>query len=168
MGKLEQNLSTLSATYSHFPSKNIKSTIALLERANIEWQTKLARLTEQLGRSESQSRNSQRELIKYQKLLYDAGRRILSHIELFVYSGLTSSINRQRRRSADDSIVSGYHPLNSIDDDLTKLTDLDQLKEIIRNQRKYSQQLQTCVRLNKSDDATIEQIHVRERLFLVS
>ena len=26
------------------PSKNIKSTIALLERSNIEWQTKLARL----------------------------------------------------------------------------------------------------------------------------
>jgi len=55
------------------PSKNIKSTIALLERSNIEWQTKLARLTEQLGRSESQSRNYHRELIKYQTLLNDAG-----------------------------------------------------------------------------------------------
>jgi hypothetical protein len=75
--KLEQNLSTLHNNLStmgiELPSKNIKSTIAILERSNIEWQTKLARLTEQLGRSESQSRNHQRELIKYQKLLYEAG-----------------------------------------------------------------------------------------------
>ncbi len=58
------------------PTKNIKSTISLLERSNIEWQTKLARLTEQLGRTESQSRNYQRELTKYQKLLYEAGEHI--------------------------------------------------------------------------------------------
>ena len=74
---LEQNLSTAhndaSSTGNENPSKNIKSTIALLERSNIEWQTKLARLTEQLGRSECQSRNHQRDLAKYQKLVYEAG-----------------------------------------------------------------------------------------------
>lgn len=55
------------------PTKNIKSTIALLERSNIEWQAKLARLTEQLGRTENQSRNYLREFNKCQKLLYEAG-----------------------------------------------------------------------------------------------
>ena len=78
---LEQNLSTVhhdaSSTENEKPSKNIKSTIALLERSNIEWQTKLARLTEQLGRSESQSRNYQRDLARYQKLLYEAGLCLL-------------------------------------------------------------------------------------------
>lgn len=58
---------------SEYPTKNIKSTIALLERSSIEWQTRLARVTEQLGRSEHQSRNYFRELNKYQKMLYDAG-----------------------------------------------------------------------------------------------
>jgi len=70
---IEQNLSLFSMDHD-YPSTNIKSTIALLERSNIEWQTKLARLTEQLGRSESQSRNYQRELIKCQQLLSDAGK----------------------------------------------------------------------------------------------
>ncbi|CAF1590886.1 unnamed protein product, partial [Adineta steineri] len=136
-----QNLSTLNQDVSsmgiELPSKNIKSTIALLERSSIEWQTKLARLTEQLGRSESQSRNYQRELTKCQKQLYQAG--------------LAESSMRQRRHSADDSVILGLNESNKKNDDLTKIENIDELKEIVRNQRKYLQQLQTHVRINTPD-----------------
>ncbi|UJR33445.1 hypothetical protein I4U23_020890 [Adineta vaga] len=132
----EQNLNTvhhdLPSTGNDIPSKNIKSTIALLERSNIEWQTKLARLTEQLGRSESQSRNHQRELNKYQKLF------------------------------ADDSLRIGLNQSKKIHDDLTEITNLDELKEIIRNNRKHLRQLQTRVRINTPDllqSPTIEKLN---------
>ncbi|CAF4295089.1 unnamed protein product [Rotaria socialis] len=137
----EQNLSALhnglSSIGTEYPTKNIKSTIALLEHSNIEWQTKLARLTEQLGRSEHQSRNYHRELNKYQKMLYEAGL-----IELSV---------RQRRRSADDSIIIGHMDLNKRSDDLTEIRNIDELKEMIHNQRKFIQQLQMRVRIKTSD-----------------
>ncbi|CAF0911767.1 unnamed protein product, partial [Adineta steineri] len=139
--RTQQNLSTLNQDVSsmgiELPSKNIKSTIALLERSSIEWQTKLARLTEQLGRSESQSRNYQRELTKCQKQLYQAG--------------LAESSMRQRRHSADDSVILGLNESNKKNDDLTKIENIDELKEIVRNQRKYLQQLQTHVRINTPD-----------------
>ncbi|CAF1983551.1 unnamed protein product [Rotaria magnacalcarata] len=137
----EQNLSALhnglSSIGMEYPTKNIKSTIALLERSNIEWQTKLARLTEQLGRSEHQSRNYHRELNKYQKMLYEAG--------------LIESSVRQRRRSADDSIIIGHMDLNKRSEDLTEIRNIDELKEMIHNQRKFIQQLQMRVRINTSD-----------------
>ena len=83
-------------------------------------------------------------------------------------SGLTESTNRQRRRSADDSILVNFTGMNSIKDNLTEVNNLDQLKDIIRNQRKYNQQLQTRIRLNASDvtqssmiEKLQEQIHVR-------
>jgi len=44
-----------------------------IKRSNIEWEEKVVRLKEQLGRCENQSRNYYRELMKYHKLLYDAG-----------------------------------------------------------------------------------------------
>ncbi|CAF1017675.1 unnamed protein product [Adineta ricciae] len=139
--KSQQNLSTAhhdtSSTGNEKPSKNIKSTIALLERSNIEWQTKLARLTEQLGRSESQSRNHQRDLARYQKLLYEAGLSDPSH--------------RQRRHSADDSVIVGVNESKNSRDDLTDITNLDQLRELIRNQRKHIQQLQMRVRISTPD-----------------
>ena len=62
------------------PSKNIKSTVAFLEHSNIEWQSKFIRLTEQLNRSESQSRNYLRELTKCQKMLYEAGSYLFESI----------------------------------------------------------------------------------------
>ncbi|CAF0728447.1 unnamed protein product [Adineta ricciae] len=139
--KSQQNLSTAhhdaSSTGNDEPSKNIKSTIALLERSNIEWQTKLARLTEQLGRSETQSRNHQRDLVRYKKLLYEAG--------------LTDPSHRQRRHSADDSVIVGVNESKNSRDDLTDITNLDQLREIIRNQRKHIQQLQMRVRISTPD-----------------
>jgi len=58
---------------NELPLKNIKSTVSLLQCSNIEWQEKIARLKEQLGRCERQSRNYYRDLMKYRKLLYDAG-----------------------------------------------------------------------------------------------
>ena len=111
-------------------------------------------------------------MIKYQRLLYDAGRKKstdkISRPSIDCFSGLTPSTSRQRRRSADDSIVGSFNDLISINDDLMKMTNLDQLKEIIRNQRKYNQQLQTCIRLNKSEsiesstmDKFQEQIQVK-------
>ncbi|CAF2464780.1 unnamed protein product [Rotaria sp. Silwood2] len=137
----EQNLCSLhngmSSTSIELPTKNIKSTIALLERSNIEWQTKLARLTEQLGRSENQSRNYHRELTKYQKILYEAG--------------LIEPSTRQRRRSADDSVIIDRNQSNKIHDDLTEIENIHELREIIRNQRKFIQQLQMRVRTNTPD-----------------
>ncbi|CAF0739616.1 unnamed protein product [Rotaria sp. Silwood1] len=125
------------STSIELPTKNIKSTIALLERSNIEWQTKLARLTEQLGRSENQSRNYHRELIKYQNVLYEAG--------------LIESCIRQRRRSADDSVIMSRNESNKINNDVTEIDNINELKEIIRNQRKFIQQLQMRVRTNTPD-----------------
>ncbi len=58
---------------------------------------------------------------------------------------------RKRRRSADDSVIIGLNDSNKIDDDLTKIDTLDDLKEIIRNQQKYNQQLQMRIRLNTPD-----------------
>ncbi|CAF0757918.1 unnamed protein product [Rotaria sordida] len=127
----------MSSTNIELPTKNIKSTIALLERSNIEWQTKLARLTEQLGRSENQSRNYHRELTKYQKILYEAG--------------LIESSVRQRRHSADDSAIIGRNESTKINDDLTEIENINELREIIRNQRKFIQQLQMRVRINTPD-----------------
>jgi uncharacterized membrane protein len=55
------------------PSKDIQSRIDLLEHVNNEWQEKFIRLKEQMGRCENQSRIYYRDLMKYYKLLYDAG-----------------------------------------------------------------------------------------------
>jgi len=83
---------------------------------------------------------------------------IYSHLKLknlakiyFYYVGLTESPVRQRRRSADDSVIIGSNESNKITDDLITIENLDELKEIIRNQRKYNQQLQTRIRLNTPD-----------------
>ncbi len=65
--------------------------------------------------------------------------------------GLTEATVRQRRRSADDSVIIGLNDSNKIDDDLTKIDNFDELKEMIRNQRKYNQQLQMRIRLNTPD-----------------
>ena len=56
--------------------------------------------------------------------------------------GLTESSKRKRRRSADDSIIVGLYEPNKYYDDLSKIDNIDELKEILRNQRKYIQQLQ--------------------------
>jgi hypothetical protein len=85
---IEQNVSTLRAgspsSFGIEPSKNIKSTIALLERSNAEWQAKVARLTEQLGHSESLSRTCQRELARHQKLLHEAGSLLIFINSFFI------------------------------------------------------------------------------------
>jgi len=72
---------------------------------------------------------------------------------MFLNIGLIESSVRQRRRSrsADDSAIIGLHELNKIIDDLTEIKNLDELKEIIRNERRYNQQLQTRIRLNTPD-----------------
>lgn len=51
----------------------ILSTNQLSLDTNIKWEKKIICLTEQLGHCEKQSKYYYRELIKYQKLLYDAG-----------------------------------------------------------------------------------------------
>lgn len=68
-------------------------------------------------------------------------------------------------------MVIGLNDPNMIKDDLTELADLDELKEIIRNQRKYNQQLQTRIRLNTPDiiqspvtEKLKEEIHVKFRM----
>jgi hypothetical protein len=48
------------------------STIELPSK-DIKWEEKIIYLKEQLGRCENQSRYYHRELMKYYKLLYDAG-----------------------------------------------------------------------------------------------
>jgi type IV secretory pathway VirB4 component len=90
----------------------------------------------------------------------------------FYYLGLTESPVRQRRRSADDSLIIGLNESPKISDDLTSIENLDDLKEIIRNQRKYNQQLQTRIRLNTPDliqspviEKLNEQIQVRNLNF---
>jgi len=71
---------------------------------------------------------------------------------LFNNIGLTESSIRPRRRSADDSVIIGlYQSSNKIIDDLTNIKNLDEFREIIRNQRKYNQQLQMRIRLNTPD-----------------
>jgi hypothetical protein len=67
------------------------------------------------------------------------------------YLGLTESSIRKRRRSADDSIIIGLYESNKYHDDLSKIENIDELREILRNQRKYIQQLQMRVRINAPD-----------------
>jgi hypothetical protein len=67
------------------------------------------------------------------------------------YSGLTGSSSRQRRHSADDSVIIDLHEPTKMNNDLIKVDNLDELKEIISNQRKYIHQLQMRVRINTPD-----------------
>lgn len=57
----------------------------------------------------------------------------------------------QRRRSADDSIIVESNRSINEKNDFESIDDLDQLKEIIRGQSNYLQQLQTRIRLTTPD-----------------
>jgi hypothetical protein len=81
--------------------------------------------------------------------------------------GLSKVSSRQRRRSADDSGLADSNGSDRFNDDLANLHDLDELKEIIRNQRKFTQQLQMRLRLNTPDiiqSPTLEKLNEQNRV----
>jgi hypothetical protein len=89
------------------------------------------------------------------------------YYKLFYCLGLIESSIRQRRHSADDSFLIGINGSNKIDDDLTKIENINELKEFIRDQRKYIQQLQMRIRLNTPDiiqSSTIEKLNEQNRV----
>ena len=73
------------------------------------------------------------------------------------------SIDRRRRRSADDSDISEGKDSRKFSDDLKTTNDLDELKQIIVDQRKLIQQLQIRIRLN-TPEKTIEQLNEQIRV----
>ena len=75
----------------------------------------------------------------------------LSKNNIYFDVGLSDPSHRQRRHSADDSVIVGVNESKNIHDDLTDLTNLDQLRAIIRNQRKHIQQLQMRVQISTPD-----------------
>ncbi|CAF1077570.1 unnamed protein product [Rotaria sordida] len=153
----ELNISILNndilLSTTELSSKNIKSTIEPLHHSNIEWREKFSRLKEKYYRCEYQSRNYYRKLIKYYKLLYDAGL-------------IDSSSIRQRRHSAEDSNRKFSTFINMIKsneemDNSYNIKNIEELQEIIHNQKKYIEQLQLRVRLNTPDiiqSTTLQQL----------
>ena len=65
--------------------------------------------------------------------------------------GLSKDSSRSRRRSADDSGIIESHGSDRFNDDLALLHNPEELKELIRNQRRLIQQLQMRIRLNIPD-----------------
>ena len=87
------------------------------------------------------------------------------------YLGLTESSIRQRRHSADDTLIIGLHKSNQINDDLTNIENLAELKEIIRNLRKYIYQLQMRVRISTPDllqSPTIEKLNDEVQVMILN
>lgn len=81
--------------------------------------------------------------------------------------GLSKASFRPRRRSADDSGLVNSSGSGRCNDDLADLHDLDELKQIVRNQRKFIQQLQMRLRLNTPDiiqSPTIDKLNEQNRV----
>ncbi|CAF3506951.1 unnamed protein product [Rotaria sp. Silwood1] len=154
---LKLNISLLNndvlLSNTELPSNDIQSKIEILKHSNLEWQERFAHLKEKYYQCERQSRHYYRKLMKSIKLLYDAGL-------------IDSSSIRQRRHSADDpdrklSTFMNMIIANEKIDNSHDIKNIEELQEIIRNQKKYIEQLQIRVRINTPDiiqSGTLQQL----------
>ncbi|CAF3599141.1 unnamed protein product [Rotaria sp. Silwood1] len=144
---------------TELPSNDIQSKIEILKHSNLEWQERFAHLKEKYYQCERQSRHYYRKLMKSIKLLYDAGL-------------IDSSSIRQRRHSADDpdrklSTFMNMIIANEKIDNSHDIKNIEELQEIIRNQKKYIEQLQIRVRINTPDiiqSGTLQQLTEQNKI----
>ncbi|CAF1377988.1 unnamed protein product, partial [Didymodactylos carnosus] len=148
-------MSIIQRTYSPQctePSKNIKSTIALLDKTTHEWQIKHKNLKDQLSRNETLLRSYKKEIQRYQHLLHEAG--LIQPVRKRRYSSSdidnppTIDFRKSIVHQNNDYLLNHYGNTNQVD----VLHDhISALKNIVQSHRKYIQQLQTRVRINAPD-----------------